>query len=88
MSRTDNRNSIIQRFGEKIRTLRLSRNLTLNDVAQACGYSSHGYISELETGKKIPTAELVVLVARLFEVSTDDLLLDERDLPTTLYRDL
>jgi len=38
------------------------------------------HISELESGKKKPTAELVLNAARLFCVSTDQLLKDELDL--------
>jgi transcriptional regulator with XRE-family HTH domain len=37
-------------------------------------------IHEIETGKKQPTAELVVKVARLFGVTTDQLLLDELEI--------
>jgi transcriptional regulator with XRE-family HTH domain len=40
---------------------------------------AHGYISELETGKKLPTVEMVLKAARLFDVTTDQLLKDELD---------
>lgn len=68
------------RFGEKLRRLRLERHMTLKDLALALGLSAHGYISEIEAGKKRPTVEFVLSVARLFEVSTDELLKDELDL--------
>jgi transcriptional regulator with XRE-family HTH domain len=42
--------------------------------------TAHGYISEIETGKKKPTAELVLKVARYFKVTTDDLLKDELEI--------
>jgi len=70
----------MQRFGEKLRTLRTQRGLTLKELALRLGLSAHGYISELESGKKKPTAEFVLNVARLFDVSTDQLLKDELDL--------
>jgi transcriptional regulator with XRE-family HTH domain len=70
----------IQRFGEKLRTLRVRRNMTLKELAGELGLTAHGYISELEAGKKVPTAELVLNVARLFEVTTDELLRDELEL--------
>ncbi len=70
----------MQRFGEKLRTLRTQRGMTLKELAFELGFSAHGYISELESGKKKPTAEFVLKVARLFEVSTDQLLKDELDL--------
>lgn len=71
----------IQRFGEKLHFLRKRGDMTLQELAQALGYAAHGHLSELEAGRKTPTAELVLKVARLFEVSTDDLLKDELDLP-------
>jgi transcriptional regulator with XRE-family HTH domain len=67
----------IQRFGEKLRTLRVRRGMTLKELAGELGLTAHGYISELEAGKKLPTAEFVLNVARLFEVTTDELLKDE-----------
>ena len=70
----------IQRFGEKLRTLRVRHDMTLKELASELGLTAHGYISELESGKKVPTAELVLNVARLFEVTTDELLRDELEL--------
>lgn len=54
--------------------------MTLKELASELGLTAHGYISELEAGKKVPTAELVLNVARLFEVTTDELLRDELEL--------
>jgi len=71
----------LQRFGPKLRALRVSHNMTLTELAHSLGRSAHGYISELELGKKNPSAELVLKVARLFNVTTDELMKDELDLP-------
>jgi transcriptional regulator with XRE-family HTH domain len=71
------RKKSIQRFGKKLRALRIQRGLSLKDLALELGYLTHGYLSELEAGKKIPTAEFVLKVARFFDVSTDQLLKDE-----------
>ena len=70
-------NSEITRFGEKLRRLRLQRGLTLQELAVALGYKTHAYISELENGRKLPTAGLVLRTARFFAVTTDELLKDE-----------
>lgn len=70
----------IRRFGEKLHTLRVRRGMTLKELANELGLTAHGYISELEAGKKMPTAEFVLNVARLFEVTTDELLKDELEL--------
>lgn len=68
------------RFGEKLQGLRTQHHMTLLELAHALGYSTHSYISEIEAGKKLPTAEFVLGVARLFNVSTDQLLKDELEL--------
>jgi transcriptional regulator with XRE-family HTH domain len=72
----------MQKFGEKLRTLRIHHKMTLKDLAFALGHTAHGYISEIESSKKKPTAEFVLNVARLFNVTTDQLLKDELELDT------
>ena len=69
----------MQRFGEKLRTLRTGKQMTLKELASALGLTAHGYISEMEAGKKKPTADFVLKVARYFKVTTDQLLKDELD---------
>lgn len=73
----------MQRFGEKVRMLRTQRGMTLRELADALGYINYGYLGLLETGKKKPTVEFVLKVARFFHVTTDQLLWDEIALPTT-----
>jgi transcriptional regulator with XRE-family HTH domain len=67
----------MDKFGEKIKALRTRRGTTLKELAAALGLSAHGYISELEGGKKTPTVELVIKIAEFFNVSTDELLKDD-----------
>jgi transcriptional regulator with XRE-family HTH domain len=55
--------------------------MTLQQLSAALGYKYHSYLSELEAGEKVPTADLVLRIARLFNVSTDELLKDELGLP-------
>ncbi len=68
------------RFGEKLRELRTSKGMTLREIATAVGQSAHGYISELEAGKKMPTVSLVLRIADLFHVTTDELLRDDMNI--------
>ena len=70
----------MQRFGEKLRLLRKHRKMTLKELAEAIGYTSHSYISEVETGKLQPSLELALKVSRLFDVSLDQLLKDELEI--------
>lgn len=72
----------MQRFGEKLHALRTGNNMSLQELAEHLGYTTHSYISELETGKKLPTARFALKVARLFDVSIDVLLKDELTLET------
>ena len=76
---------MIDRFGEKLRTLRKRHQMTLTQLAEALGYTAHSnsYLSLIEQGKKKPTAELIFKVARLFGVSTDQLMDDTQNLPET-----
>jgi transcriptional regulator with XRE-family HTH domain len=70
----------MQKFGEKLRMLRTQHGLSLKELSYKLCLKAHSYISELESGKKKPTTEFVLNVARLFDVSTDQLLKDEMDL--------
>lgn len=72
-------NASITRFGEKVRLLRQRQGLTLQQLAERLGLHAHGYLSEIENGKKQPTVELTLRLARLFDVTTDQLLKDELD---------
>jgi transcriptional regulator with XRE-family HTH domain len=60
-------------FSDRIRTLRLHRNITQHTLAASIGLSQ-GAISNLEAGRKSPSADLVVQIANVFGVTTDYLL--------------
>lgn len=66
----------VSRFGAKLRALRKRRRLTLQELAQHLGYASHTYLSEVERGWKDPSLAMVLAVADLFGVTTDQLLWD------------
>lgn len=70
----------MQRFGEKLRTLRTAHGMTLQELANELGYTNHTYINLVEIGKKKPSLELAIRVARLFHVTTDQLVMDELEL--------
>lgn len=71
---------MIERFGEKLRTLRKRRGMTQKELSDAIGFAARSYISLLESGEREPSAELVLKVSQLFGVSTDCLLQDEREI--------
>jgi transcriptional regulator with XRE-family HTH domain len=70
----------MQRFGEKVRTLRIRSGLTLRELAQALGYSAYSYISDIETGRTVPRIEFMLKIADYFHVSLDQLARDELDI--------
>jgi transcriptional regulator with XRE-family HTH domain len=70
----------MRRFGEKVRTLRLRHGMTLRQLADALGYESHGFISDIEFGRKQPTGEFILRVSRVFGIPMDQLGKDELDL--------
>jgi transcriptional regulator with XRE-family HTH domain len=70
----------LTRFGEKLNKLRMQHKLSMKRLALLMGLTAHGYISELESGKKMPTVEFVLRLSRLFHVTTDELLKDELEL--------
>ena len=70
----------MQRFGQKMRALRTQHHMTIRELAAALSYKGAGRISEIEAGKRVPTADFVFKVARLFNVTTDQLLDDALDL--------
>lgn len=69
----------MQRFGEKLRTLRNRQDLTLRQLSDMLGVS-HSYVAKMERGEKTPNVEMVLKIARIFDVSTDVLIKDELEL--------
>jgi transcriptional regulator with XRE-family HTH domain len=69
----------MQRFGEKLRTLRMRRGLSYRQLARMLD-SSHSHLLRLETGEHKPSVDLILRIARLFEVSFDQLMDDNIDL--------
>jgi repressor LexA len=72
---------MIQDLGKKVRRLRERVGMNQTELALILGLSaqSKGVISEIESGKKLPKAELIVRLAQYFDVSTDYLLRDDID---------
>lgn len=60
-------------FCERIRKCRNQKNQTQKEVADFLGVSSAAF-SQYENGKRKPSLDTILLLAKLFEVSTDYLL--------------
>ena len=60
-------------LGNKLKTLRIQRQMTLKDVACRVGVSK-SIVSAYENGSRRPSYEMLIKLARLFDVTTDYLL--------------
>ena len=69
----------MDRLGEKLHALRTRRGLSIRQLAPELGVSD-SYITQIELGKKTPSARLVLKIALFFNVSTDQLMRDDLEL--------
>lgn len=60
-------------FGEKVKNLRLERNLTQKQLAEIAGVAISA-ISSYESGNRYPSYDVLISLARIFHVTTDYLL--------------
>lgn len=60
-------------MGEKLKTLRLERNLTQKQIADRIGVAISA-VSSYESGTRFPTYDSLIKLSRIFHVSTDYLL--------------
>jgi transcriptional regulator with XRE-family HTH domain len=66
----------MQRFPEKLRTLRERQNMSLRDVGDSLGVG-RTFIYKMEVGERKPNVEMLIKVADFFGVTTDQLARDE-----------
>lgn len=66
-------------FGEKLYQLRKAQGLSQEALAEKL-HTSRQAISKWENNNGYPETEKIVLIAKLFSVSLDDLLMDEREI--------
>jgi transcriptional regulator with XRE-family HTH domain len=77
------------RLGEKLRQIRASLGLTLEQLIERLNYKDSPIyptnISGMERGEREPPLLLLLAYARLAGISTDVLIDDESDLPKNLF---
>ncbi len=59
-------------IGEKIRQLRTDRGITQSEFAQMLFVSAQA-VSKWETGKSVPSIQMLPLIARVFDVPISEL---------------
>lgn len=68
-------------FGTKLRKLRESKGITQQQLAEKLGFVSNSYVSEVESGKFIPSKEKLKKIAKALGVpfqEVEELLLDSK----------
>lgn len=60
-------------FGNRLKTLRLRENMTQAQLAQKLGLTK-SVISAYETGLRLPSYDILIHIAKIYNVSTDYLL--------------
>ena len=69
----------MNRFGEKLATLRQQHGLTIRQLGVELGVN-HTFISQLEKNRRKPNAEMILKISLFFEMSTDQLMRDDLEL--------
>lgn len=65
-------------FGKRMREIRISKNLSIQKVADEVGIQRN-YVSQIEKGDKIPSADTMIRIANALNVTMDPLLCDYLD---------
>lgn len=77
---------VSQRLGARIRTLRIERRLTQDELANRASISQV-YASFIERGERIASLEILVRLTEILDVSLSELFLDvDRETPKDLAR--
>ncbi|CAJ1178199.1 helix-turn-helix domain-containing protein [Companilactobacillus paralimentarius] len=73
-------------FGSQIKKLRTSRKMTQEQLAQKLNVSRQT-ISSWENNRNLPDLEMVVMIAKTFKLSLDQLILGDPTMTTKLMND-
>lgn len=79
-NRSEKENAILKSFGNRLRKLRLSRNLTQEELAAEAGFN-RSYYTEIETGKRNISLLNLLKLAECLRVSPKELLDFDKDMP-------
>ena len=69
----------MKRFGEKLAKLRQGQGLTLRQLGEELEVHNT-FISQIEKGRKMPNAVMILKIANLFGVTADQLMRDDLEL--------
>lgn len=69
----------MKRLGEKLRLLRKREGLTQTQLADMLGVD-HTHVGKMERGERTPSLEILIKLTQIFNVTSDQLIMDDRDL--------
>ncbi len=69
----------MNRFGEKLHTLRERQGLSLSQLGARLDVSKN-YVWNMEKGYKTPNIAMLIKIARLFNVTADQLIMDDQEI--------
>lgn len=64
----------VEATGSRIRQARHTARLSVDDVKEVFGMNNPQSIYKWETGKCLPSVDNLIILARLYEVTVDDLI--------------
>lgn len=62
-------------FGKRVRALRIAKELSILSFSEQVGICRN-YVSQIEAGDKLPSFEVLVLIARVLDTTPNDLMMD------------
>ena len=68
----------MQRTGENIKHLRKQNNLTVRELQDIMGFETPNTIYKWQHGDTLPTVDNLVVLAAIFKVKVDDILIIEK----------
>lgn len=64
-----------EKIGKRIKQYRTERGISQEELSEIININ-YRHISNIETGRRYPSLEIIVAIANAFEISADDLLVD------------
>ena len=69
----------MKRTGENIEKLRKTKNLTVRDLQEKFGFETPQAIYKWQRGTAVPTVDNLLILAYLFGVKIDDILVTDKE---------
>ncbi|GAB2840732.1 helix-turn-helix domain-containing protein [Ferruginibacter profundus] len=74
-NQTMGEHKVLVKLGERIKTIRVSKNMTQNQLAMECDFEKAS-LSRIESGKSNPTIRTLYKLSKALEISLEDFFKD------------